>query len=48
MVMMSFFPRNFSEASRFTVTSRHLLCFAAKYPTELAKSLEFLFLLPAL
>lgn len=39
--MMSFFPRNFSKASNFTVTSRHCLCFAPQYRTELARSTSF-------
>lgn len=39
--MMSFFPQNFSKASSFTVTSRHCLCFAARYRTELARSTSF-------
>lgn len=41
LVMLSFFPRNFSKASHFTVTSRHCLCFAAQYGTELAKNMSF-------
>lgn len=41
LAMISFFPRNFSKALHFTVTSRHRLRFAAPHGTELARSTSF-------